>query len=151
MAAAAAAVGLDGDELAGPGGGGAWRRRQEGAGGIFGDGLPPPLSPSSPLRPTSRSYDDGAGGSSPSWGRKASWSYRTQTYVYVTAVPLAGAERTLGLCLFFSGNVYVAGEGRQWLRRKGMYGSSVLHVRRKLTIYLRLLCASAARAFELWR
>lgn len=68
VAAAAAAVGIEGDELAGPGssGDGAWR---QGGRGIFGDDPPPPLSPSSPLRPTSRSYDDGAR-CSPSWGRK---------------------------------------------------------------------------------
>eukprot|EP00752_Nemacystus_decipiens_P012734 g11278.t2 len=75
VAAAAAAVGMESHELAGDADGGgaadAWRQGQgDGGGGrIFDGDLPPPLSPSSPLRPTSRSYDDGAGGS-PSWGRK---------------------------------------------------------------------------------
>ncbi len=73
VAAAAAAVGIKDDELTGGGGGGpgagdgAWRQGEEGR--LFGGDLPPPLSPSSPLRPTSRSYDDGAR-CSPSWGQK---------------------------------------------------------------------------------
>jgi len=83
VAAAAAAVGIKDDELTGGDGGegggggggdGAWRQV---GGQLFGDDLPPPLSPSSPLRPTSRSYDDGAR-CSPSWEQKVCGAYVVQ-------------------------------------------------------------------------